>query len=135
MAYYVQDKCLACSACYRVCEASAIFYGKGNKYHVDPQKCTSCGSCQYACSINAILPDEESKKLINEQGGKIVNVEIIKEKCVGCSLCAKNCPVGAIEGEIRSPYIIEDWICVCCGKCVQICKKNAIRMKRKKFEI
>ena len=56
----------------------------------------------------------------------LLQYKIIASKCKGCSVCAKNCPVGCIQGEIRSPYVIDSTKCVKCGACMEKCKFGAI---------
>lgn len=47
--------------------------------------------------------------------------------CKGCSKCARTCPVGAIEGEIKSPYKINQDKCIKCGACLNACPFKAIK--------
>lgn len=56
-------------------------------------------------------------------------IEIITEKCKGCSKCARICPVNAIEGELKSPYKIDQEKCIKCGACLDSCPFKAIVTK------
>lgn len=56
----------------------------------------------------------------------LVTYVIDKSKCVGCSLCARNCPVNAIFGHPRTPYEIDQRMCIKCGKCSQ-CRFGAVK--------
>ena len=50
----------------------------------------------------------------------------ITDDCKGCTLCAKKCPVNAISGEVKKLHVIDQDLCIKCGKCEESCKFNAI---------
>ncbi len=56
----------------------------------------------------------------------LVDFNIDPEKCTGCTLCAKNCPVDAISGEPKKLHVIDNSICVRCGKCITSCNFDAV---------
>ena len=56
----------------------------------------------------------------------LVDFNIDAEKCTGCTLCAKNCPVDAISGEPKKLHVIDNSICVRCGKCITSCNFDAV---------
>ena len=52
--YVINDKCIGCTLCKRVCPADAII-GEVKKPHViEQEKCVKCGECVPACKFNAI---------------------------------------------------------------------------------
>lgn len=50
----------------------------------------------------------------------------IKDNCVGCTRCARNCPVQAITGEVKGKHVIDQSICIKCGKCEDNCNFGAV---------
>lgn len=56
--------------------------------------------------------------------------QIDPDICKGCSKCARNCPAGAIEGELKSPYHINQEKCIKCGACMEQCPFKAISVAR-----
>lgn len=52
--YVINDKCIGCTACSRVCPVGCIS-GEVKKAHViDQDKCIKCGACMDKCKFNAI---------------------------------------------------------------------------------
>ncbi len=56
----------------------------------------------------------------------LVDFFIDPDKCTGCTLCAVNCPVDAISGQKKEPHVIDTAKCAKCGKCITICRFNAV---------
>lgn len=56
LSYYIlEDKCVGCTACARVCPASCIS-GEVKKLHtIDQAKCIKCGACYEKCKFSAII--------------------------------------------------------------------------------
>ncbi len=54
LTYVVQDNCVGCGACKRVCPVNAVSGNRKEKHTIDPKLCIKCGQCYDACKFNAI---------------------------------------------------------------------------------
>lgn len=73
--------------------------------------------CSFLCPFGAM------QSLTNKLSP--FELRLDSQKCAGCKLCVKNCPVFALDEtsfEKGRPKIT----CVKCGKCADLCPKNAI---------
>ena len=67
-----------------------------------------------------------AKKCPAHSCSALITYNIIPEKCTGCTACSRVCPVQAITGEKKKVHIINQLICIKCGKCYDICKFSAV---------
>ncbi len=70
----------------------------------------------------------KEKKCPAKKCSALISYNIVADKCKGCSLCSKKCPVNAISGVIKTPYKIDNEVCVRCGQCIENCKFGAIEI-------
>ncbi|MCI0498600.1 MAG: NADH-quinone oxidoreductase subunit NuoF [Planctomycetales bacterium] len=54
LSYVVNDKCVGCGACKRVCPVNAVEGTRKEKHTIDPAACIRCGQCFDACKFSAI---------------------------------------------------------------------------------
>ena len=70
----------------------------------------------------------KEKKCPAKKCSALISYNIVADKCKGCSLCSKKCPVNAISGVIKTPYKIDNQVCVRCGQCIENCRFGAIEI-------
>ncbi|MCL2082444.1 MAG: 4Fe-4S binding protein [Oscillospiraceae bacterium] len=52
--YVINDKCIGCTACVKVCPTDAISGERKQKHSIDPDKCIKCDACIQKCKFGAI---------------------------------------------------------------------------------
>lgn len=73
----IEDKCINCYACVRVCPVKAIEVKAGQNYsRILPERCIGCGSCLNICPVNAVTyhSSKEDVKALLRSGGKVVAI-------------------------------------------------------------
>ena len=50
----------------------------------------------------------------------------INDNCTGCTACARACPTAAITGERKEKHILNQDLCIKCGKCFTVCREDAV---------
>ena len=51
----LEEKCIGCTACTKVCPTGAISGEVKKPYAIDQSKCIKCGACEQKCKFNAIV--------------------------------------------------------------------------------
>ena len=51
----VQENCIACGTCLKICKTNAISIWKGVIAKIDIKKCVGCGNCINECPANQII--------------------------------------------------------------------------------
>lgn len=54
---------------------------------------------------------------------------IDEELCNGCTICKLKCPEKAISGKKKKPHSINPQLCIKCGICFNLCKREAVRVR------
>ena len=142
------DKCIRCRACANVCEAGCIkFYSifespalAGTPYLIPREKsCNLCMNCTNICPSGALQPIEEDIKVI-EKKVRMGTAKLIESNCLShngriCGVCLDACPLkfkAIILEPVAKPIIDED-VCIGCGRCEERCPQYpaAIPVRRK----
>jgi NADH:ubiquinone oxidoreductase subunit F (NADH-binding)/(2Fe-2S) ferredoxin/Pyruvate/2-oxoacid:ferredoxin oxidoreductase delta subunit len=56
----------------------------------------------------------------------LITFSIDPVRCNGCTLCARRCPQQAIAGEKKQPHAIQEELCIKCGICKDVCRRDAV---------
>lgn len=119
--------CIGLGDCAKVCNFDAITIQDG-KVIILEDKCMACGKCVTACpkQLISLIPQSKNIKVncSNKQKGALVAKQC-KVSCITCMQCEKNCPTGAIK-IVNNIAVIDYSLCDGCGKCKEVCKRNAI---------
>src|SRR5690625_3986602 len=124
MSHFIQDTCIGCTACIKVCPVEAITGEAKELHHIDPEVCIDCGACTFVCPVECIedpvgvLPERIRRR--NEWP----KPEVIEELCTGCNFCIDVCPFDCLEldgfefnGIAR---LVDERACVGCAMCQEV---------------
>lgn len=138
MAYSIDDSCISCSACARLCPVQAISLDEGlGRYVIDAVICIECGACGRVCPKASVLdPNGEKAVRVLRKDWKKPVIDL--SKCISCQACTKVCFAGALTMDEtiktkwgKAPVLSDPKKCVDCGWCEDICPVDAIVLKTK----
>jgi len=93
-----------------------------------PEKCIGCRICEVGCAVehgSEINPLMSRIRVLRDDRRGIDAVGF----CVGCeeAPCIDACPVNAIsKDEKLGIVIVDDDLCISCGKCTEVCPYHGI---------
>lgn len=85
------------------------------------------GFCHYICPIcvNFII----ARKIRNLIRWPALHLDADKSLCIQCNKCSKSGPMGLDVKEMVNTGEIENYECILCASCADICPQNAISYK------
>ncbi|QHQ60913.1 4Fe-4S binding protein [Anaerocolumna sedimenticola] len=82
---------------------------------------TWCHFCPMGTLASLVAGFRKSKKVLH-----------VTSACVSCKLCEKKCPLGIVPYDYKG-NILSHPDCIQCGKCLNVCPKNAIGYNKNSF--
>ncbi len=120
----------------KICEAMGARVEVADAFHLDETRKIIADLLDDTRGVRVLILKQPCALSPARKGKKDWNISIDYEKCLaedcGCNrLCTRifKCP-GLIWDPINKKTSIDDFICVGCGVCAQICPRNAIKMEK-----
>lgn len=134
MFHKIEENCIGCGACKKVCPVNAISGEKKELHSIDEKTCIDCSSCGRVCPAGAVRGPNHmivGKVKKSEWSKPYIN----KDKCYACENCIAACPTGALAMKDESLPLGENYAvlqfpekCVSCSWCFDNCQFDAITM-------
>ena len=135
MAVFINETCIGCTACTRVCPVNAIEGEKKAIHKVDEGLCIECGACGRVCPRDAVS-DSKGRSIARLKKDQWPRPVINKERCYACENCVAACPADALAMKDENLPLTENYavlsrpeLCVSCGWCVDNCQFDAITLE------
>ncbi len=134
MAHSINQKCIGCGACVKVCPAAVISGEKKGVHAIDAAGCIDCGACGRVCPTEAVS-DANGVTCMKVKRSEWPKPGFDLELCMACSSCVEDCPVACLgltavgDGGDAKPYMAEGKLCLGCGICSEQCPVDAITMQ------
>lgn len=134
MYHIIEENCIGCGACKKICPVNAICGEKKDIHLIDGTLCINCSSCGRVCPKGAV----RGHGLIIERIGKNnwLKPYITEEKCYACENCVGACPTDALIMSDNNLPLSENYAvlahsdkCVSCSWCFDNCQFEAIKME------
>jgi len=134
MYHVIEENCIGCGACKKVCPVNAISGEKKEIHIIDGKLCINCSSCGRVCPKNAIK--EHGLVISKLKKDQWIKPHIDRDKCYACENCIAACPVGALSMAGENLPLTENYavlsspdLCVSCEWCFDNCQFDAIKME------
>lgn len=99
------------------------------------ENCIGCKACQQACQdLHNLSPKTKIMEIIEKESGKAdtLAVEYQMSVCRQCirPACMAECMEGAISRNAEGVVMIDEFLCIGCGRCMEGCPEYVIRLRR-----
>ncbi len=132
----LEETCIGCSACERVCPTSAISGEPKDPYYIDHSICIDCSACTFVCPVECI-ENQDSLLAPKYKKSERPKAVVSPDDCIGCVMCVDACPFDAItmvgatadtESLIDAIALVDPKKCTGCTVCVDSCGWDSIDM-------
>jgi formate hydrogenlyase subunit 6/NADH:ubiquinone oxidoreductase subunit I len=138
MAYLIDDRCVGCGMCLKVCPTAAIAGEPRKRHRILSAACVDCGACGRICPHGA-LQDETGRRCqrIRRRTTNWPLPLFDDARCVYCRACVDACPTACLaivfdqnpDNRKAYPILVQRRDCIACRFCDLECPTAAITMK------
>ena len=135
MSCFINDSCIGCMDCTKVCPVDAITGEQDRLHIIDPELCIECEACGRVCPKGSIIT-EYGTVILRLRTAHWLRPTIILENCIACESCVEVCPTGALTMFSEILPLTENYSvlefptkCISCNWCFNNCQYYAIRME------